>query len=130
MLGGADLGSLSVEGGQVGEQVEPIELHGHHDVVCPAVFNEVACGANLGVQGVEGDDPPGEGEPRGEGANGGDLVALVGDGLLSEDQPAAVFGGGDEDVLPLGVVTRGAADVLATSRGRSLNAPACWRASR
>ena len=108
MLGGTDLGSLPVQGREVGEQREPIGLHRRHDVVRLAIFLQMPCGVVLGMQGIEGDDPSGQGEPGGQSANGGDLVALVRDRFLSEDQSAAVLGGGDEEVLPVGVLPCGA----------------------
>ena len=99
MLGGADLGSLPVQTREVGEQREPIGLHRRHDVVRLAMLDQMPCGVVLGMQGIDGDDPSGQGEPGGQGANGGDFVALVRDRFLSEDESAAVLGGGDEEVL-------------------------------
>ena len=80
MLGGAHLGSLPVQAREVGEQREPIGLHRRHDVVRLAIVHQMPCGVVLGMQGIDGDDPSGQGEPGGQRANGGDLVALVGDG--------------------------------------------------
>ena len=112
MLSGAHLGSLPVQAREVGEQREPIGLHRRHDVVRLAIVHQMPCGVVLGMQGIDGDDPSGQGEPGGQRANGGDLVALVGDRLLSEDESAAVLGGGDEEVLPVGVMPCGAAHGL------------------
>ena len=91
------------------------------------------CGVVLGMQGIDGDDPSGQGEPGGQSANGGDLVALVGDRLLSEDESAAVLGGGDEEVLPVGVLPCGAAHGLPVDghgllAGASLGGPSAHRA--
>ena len=112
MLGGAHLGKLPIEPGEVGEQVGAIVLDRAHHVVRAAVLDHAPGGVVAGVQRVEGHDAPGEVEPGEQGTNGRDLVALVLYRLLSQDDSGAVLGGGDEQVLGARVVPGGATDVL------------------
>ena len=112
MLGGAHLGKLPIEPGQVGEQVGAIVLGRGHHVVRAAVLDHAPGGVVAGVHRIEGHDAPGEVEPGEQGTNGRDLVALVLYRLLSEDDSGAVLGGGDEQVLGARVVPGGATDVL------------------
>ena len=112
MLGGAHLGKLPIEPGEVGEQVGAIVLDRAHHVVRAALLDQAPGGVVVGVHRVEGHDAAGEVEPSEQGTHGRDLVALVLDRLLSEDDSGAVLGGGDEPVLGARVVPGGATDVL------------------
>ena len=87
MLGGAHLGKLPIEPGEVGEQVGAIVLDRAHHVVRAALLDHAPGGVVAGVQRVEGHDAPGEVEPGEQGTNGRDLVALVLYRLLSETIP-------------------------------------------
>ena len=72
----------------------------------------VACGVVLGVQRFQGDVPPGEVEPRGEGASGLSRLRLWAMASCPRTSPQQCSASGIEDVLPIGVVPRCSTDVL------------------
>ena len=118
VLGGAHLGALPVEPGEVDEQVGLVGFDRGHHVVRAARLDHAPGGFVLHMHRVHGHDPAFEIEPQGQGPNGRDLVALASDRFLPEHLPGVMLHGCDEVVVAGGVVAGGAADALAVDGHR------------